>query len=188
MAMIYRVNAGAIPHDSWIQDADFGGRRIIGEVCHFVDFLTWMNGSSPVSVYASAMKTAGNLNDTLVVSLAYENGSIGTIAYLANGDKGVPKEEVEIYSGGCTGIIHDFKSASVHVRGKKTEKKLISQDKGQKEEVKAFVDAVVQGGRAPIPFAEICSTSKVTFSILESLRSDQSVRLDRGSIPFEADQ
>ena len=55
MAMVYRVNAGAIAPDSWIQDTDLVGGRVIGGVCHFVDFLTWMNGSLPVSVYASAM-------------------------------------------------------------------------------------------------------------------------------------
>jgi len=85
--MIYRVNAGSIPADSWIQDAEFGGGRIIGEVCHFVDFLTFMNGSLPVYVYAAAMKDPNNLNDVLNISLRYENGSIGTISYFANGDK-----------------------------------------------------------------------------------------------------
>jgi len=68
MSMIYRVNAGYIPPDSWIQDTEFGGGRIIGEVCHFVDFLTFMNGSLPVSVYAAAMKDPNNLNDVLNIS------------------------------------------------------------------------------------------------------------------------
>ena len=45
MSMLYRINAGHIPPDSWIQDAEFGGGRIIGEVCHFVDFLTFINDS-----------------------------------------------------------------------------------------------------------------------------------------------
>jgi len=179
MAMVYRVNAGAIAPDSWIQDTDLGGGRVIGEVCHFVDFLTWMNGSLPVSVYASAMKAPGDLNDTLSVTMTYENGSVGTIAYFANGDKGVPKEQVEIFTGGCTGILTDFRSVTLHVRGKKTEKKLVSQDKGQKAEISAFVDAIVSGKPSPIPFEEIYSTSKATFAILESIRTGQVVRLDK---------
>jgi predicted dehydrogenase/threonine dehydrogenase-like Zn-dependent dehydrogenase len=179
MAMLYRVNAGAIPPDSWIQDAAFGGGRIIGEVCHFVDLLSWMNGSLPVSVNASAMKAPGDLNDTLSISISYENGAVGTIAYFANGDKSVPKEHLEIFSRGCTGVIDDFRSAAVFARGKKKEKKLVSQDKGQKEEVRAFIDAVLKGQGAPIPFAEIYSASKVTFGIVEALRIGQAIRLDR---------
>ena len=56
--MIYRVNAGAIPKDSWIQDMELGGGRIIGEVCHFIDYLTYINGSLPISVSATALKDA----------------------------------------------------------------------------------------------------------------------------------
>lgn len=182
MAMVYRVNAGIIPADSWIQDAELGGGRIIGEVCHFVDFLTWMNGSLPVSVYASAMKVPGDLNDTLTVSLVYENGSVGTIAYFANGDKSVPKEHVEIFSSGCTGVINDFRYAAIFAGGKKKEKKLLSQDKGQKEEVRVFIDAILKGQVAPIPFEEIYSASMVTFGILESIKTGQAVRLSEFSV------
>ena len=100
MSMLYRINAGYISADTWIQDTEFGGGRIIGEVCHFVDFLTFMNGSPPISVYAAAMTYPSNSNDTLNVSLRYENGSIGTISYFANGDKSMPKEKIEIFTNG----------------------------------------------------------------------------------------
>ncbi len=143
--MIYRVNAGSIPADSWIQDAEFGGGRIIGEVCHFVDFLTFMNGSLPVSVYAAAMKDPNNLNDVLNISLRYENGSIGTISYFANGDKGLPKERVEIYANGSTAVLNDFRTLAVYTDGKKKKKKLLSQNKGQKTEVRQFIEAILNG-------------------------------------------
>ena len=171
MSMIYRVNAGYIPADSWIQDAEFGGGRIIGEVCHFVDFLTFMNGSLPVSVYAAAMKDARNLNDVLNVSLSYENGSIGTISYFANGDKSLPKERVEIYATGCTAILNDFKTLSIYAHGKKRKKKLLSQNKGQKIEVTRFLDAIIDGSGEVIPFEEIHSASLATFKIIESIRT-----------------
>jgi len=171
IAMIYRVNAGAIPPDSWIQDAEIGGGKIVGEVCHFVDFLTFVNGSLPISVYAVAMKEPDNLNDVLNISLSYQNGSIGTISYLANGDKSLPKERIEIFAYGSTLILNDFKILSIHSQGKKKEKKLLSQDKGQKTEVKRFVEAILNGTGEVIPFEEIYSASLVTFKIIESLRS-----------------
>ena len=149
MALIYRVNAGAIPRDSWIHDPEFGGGRIIGEVCHFVDTLTFLAGALPVSVYANAMDDSNNLNDTLNIAFSYQNGSIGTISYLANGDKSLPKERIEVFAHGATAIIDDFKELTVYSNGKKKRKKLFSQDKGQKEEVKQFVEAILNGTDTP---------------------------------------
>jgi predicted dehydrogenase len=177
MAMLYRVNAGAIPPDSWMQDPERGGGRIIGEVCHFVDFLTFLNGSLPISLHAHAMKDERNLHDVLSISLSYENGSIGTILYLANGDKGMPKERVEIFAHGCTAVLDDFRALTLYSGGKKRERKQLSQDKGQRNEVRLFLDAVINGGTAPIPFEELYSTSLVTFKIAESLWKGVSIRL-----------
>jgi predicted dehydrogenase len=156
---------------------EVGGGRIIGEACHFVDFLTYMNGSSPVSVFATAMRDPNDLNDVLNVSLTYENGSIGTISYLANGDRSLPKERVEVFCRGSTAVLDDFRMLSMYVRGKKKEKRLLTQDKGQKREVKAFLEAIIEGRGEVIPFQEIYSASLVTFKILESIRTGESVRV-----------
>lgn len=169
MAMVYRINAGAIPADSWIQDAMSGGGRIIGEVCHFVDYLTFLNGSLPVSVYGIAMAAPGNLHDTVTITLAYQNGSVGTICYYANGDKGCPKERVEIFTNNCTVVLDDFKSVTMFAKGKKKEKKLASQDKGQAACVHSFLASIGDGSPPVIPFQELRSTSLVTFRIIESL-------------------
>jgi len=177
MAMLYRINAGHIPPDSWIQDAEFGGGRIIGEVCHFVDFLTFINGSLPVSVYAAAMAHPNKLNDVLNISLTYENGSIGTISYFANGDKSFPKERVEIYANGSTAVLDDFKTFAIHSHGKKKKKKLLSQNKGQKTEVRQFIEAILNGTREVIPFEEIHSASLVSFKIIESIRAGDCLRI-----------
>jgi len=179
MAMTYRINAGAIPADSWIQDLQIGGGRIIGEACHFVDFLTFLNGSLPVSVHAAVMRSAGSLNDTVTISLAFENGSIGSISYFANGDKKLPKEYVEVYCNGVTAVLDDFRTLSVYGSGRKKDKKLMSQDKGQKNEVQAFLRAVKEGHPSPIPFEQIYSTSLVTFKALESIRTGQAIKIDR---------
>lgn len=177
MAMTYRINAGNIPLDSWIQDREVGGGRIIGEVCHFVDFLTFMNGSLPVSVSAYAMSSPSNLRDTVQISLAYQNGSIGSISYFTNGDKGLPKERIEIYSSGCTAVLDDFKEAAVYSGGKSRKKKLMVQDKGQKEEVRLFIEAILNGQENVIPFEEMYSTSLVTFKIIESLQTGKAVTI-----------
>jgi polar amino acid transport system substrate-binding protein len=74
-------------------------------------------------------------------------------------------------------VIEDFKSLTIHGNGKKKTRKLLSQDKGQKSEVRAFLDAVKSGGSPPIPYDQLFSTSLVTFKILESIRTGQTQRL-----------
>lgn len=176
MAMLYRVNAGSVPQESWIQDPAFGG-RIVGEACHFIDFLTWLNGSVPVSVHATALSPAAGVPDTVTLTLTFRNGSIGTVAYLANGDKSLPKERVEIFASGVSAVIDDFKSLAIHAKGRRTEKRLFSQDKGQKEQVRRFIEAVQRKENEPIPFVETYSVTLATFKSLESLRTGRSVAI-----------
>jgi len=177
MAMSYRINSGSIPVDSWIQDMESGGGRIIGEVCHFVDFLTFINGSLPISVHADAMQEPQNLNDIVNISLKYANGSIGSILYFSNGDKSLTKERVEVFSNGVTAVLDDFKKLTIHSNGKKKEEKSLSQNKGQREEVHMFIDSILEGKKDIIPFEEIYNTSLATFKILGSIQTGQSINL-----------
>jgi predicted dehydrogenase len=182
MAMIYRVNAGRIPKDSWIQDRERGGGRIIGEVCHFVDYLTFLSGSLPCGVFASALPDPAGCEDTVTINLQFQNGSIGTIAYFTNGSKGLFKEYVEVHQTGVTAVITDFKELSVYGDGRPFRKKLFSQDKGQKDMVRAFVEVVGAGGAAPIPFEDIYAVTLTTFKIMESLQKRQAVGLTLKSV------
>lgn len=176
MSMLYRVNAGNIPSDSWVQDMEIGGGRILGEVCHFVDYLTFINESLPVSVFATAMNDANNHNDTLTVSLKYQNGSVGSIQYFANGSKSLAKEYVEIYSHGVTAILNDFRELKIYGKGRPYKKKLMSQDKGQKNEVKSFLNCILKGGHPPISMEEIFSASEATFKVIESIKTGKVVK------------
>jgi len=169
MAMIYRINAGSILPDSWIQDKDIGGGRIIGEICHFVDYMTFINGSFPDHVFAAAMSDASNLEDTVNISLKFKNGSVGTISYLANGSKSLFKEYIEIYRAGMTGIIKDFKKLEIYEK-RKISKKLFRRDKGQKNMMHNFFKAIHNGEASPIGFENIYSVFLTTFKIIESLR------------------
>ena len=177
LAMTYRINAGNIPANSWIQDSQVGGGRVVGEVCHFIDFLVYLNDSLPVAVHANALQAPENLLDTVTISITFANGSIGTIAYFANGDKGVAKERVEVFGHGAVGILDDFKILTIYSGGKQKEKKLLVQDKGQKEGVVQFMEVVRKGGTPLISFAEIHAVTLATFRVLESIRSGQSCRI-----------
>lgn len=177
MSMIYRVNAGDIPAGTWIQDIEIGGGRVIGEACHFIDYLTWLNGSLPVRVYASALPDPNGHNDTLNINLEFENGSTGVIAYYANGSKELSKEYIEVYKSGITAIITDFKELKIYGKGKTYKKKLINQDKGQAFMVESFIKSIKESGIPTIEFNEIDRVTQASFAVLESIQSKNVVQL-----------
>lgn len=169
MSMIYRVNAGAIPADSWIQDLKIGGGRIIGEACHFIDFMTFICGSIPVKVVAMALPDSQGLNDTVNIMIEFANGSTGVVAYYANGSKSLKKEYFEVYSSGTTAIIDDFKECTIYGKGKPYKSKLSSQDKGQKEMMNAFVIGLRKGA-LPVSMEEVFADTTATFAVIKSIQ------------------
>jgi predicted dehydrogenase/threonine dehydrogenase-like Zn-dependent dehydrogenase len=171
MSMLYRINAGPISADAWVQDPEIGGGRIIGEVCHFVDYLTYISGSVPAGVFAAAMSSPSGKEDTVTISLWFQNGSIGTISYYANGSKALFKEYIEISRAGTTAVLKDFKRLEIYGREKVFKKKLFAQDKGQKEMLKRFLNAVKNGGEAPVSFDDIKAATLTTFRIMESIKA-----------------
>ncbi len=177
LAMLYRVNAGPIPKGSWIQDREIGGGRIIGEACHFIDFLTWLCGAVPVRVHAVATPDPDGSNDTVAINLEFSNGSIGSVSYFANGSREAPKEYIEVYSAGQTGMIKDFREVEIYSTGKPRRRRSLVQDKGQANMVKAFLATVGDGGAPLIPACEIFGVARTTFAVLESIRTHQTVSL-----------
>jgi predicted dehydrogenase/threonine dehydrogenase-like Zn-dependent dehydrogenase len=175
MSMIYRVNAGPMEPDSWAQDVEVGGGRILGEVCHFIDCLTFLCESLPTSVHARAMDQAGHEKDTLQISISYQNGSIASIQYFANGSRLVHKEYLEVYQNGITAMNDDFRRISVVGQKPLKRLKLKAQDKGQRAEIQAFLEAARHSDQSVMPIDQILSTSRVLFAILESLRSGNAV-------------
>ncbi|MGB5326363.1 MAG: bi-domain-containing oxidoreductase [Pseudomonadales bacterium] len=162
------VNAGQIPADHWTQDPAIGGGRIIGEACHFVDLLRFLAASPINAVNSLALRSRSK--DSLTIQLAFENGSIGTIDYLANGNKAFPKERLEVFCGGGIARIDNFRALkSIGWPGLKSQR-LLRQDKGQLECSKCFVDAIGSGDTSRlIPFEEISEVANICFDIVEQI-------------------
>jgi predicted dehydrogenase len=180
LIMNYRVNAGYIPPEHWVHDPDQGGGRIIGEVCHFIDFLVFLAGALPVSVYARALPNGGRYrNDNLVVIVEFADRSIGTVTYAANGDKSFPKERVEVFGGGAIAVLDNFRRLVLTRDGRrKVVKSLLKQDKGHRGEWEAFVDHLRKGAAVPIPLREIFAVTGAAFAVQESLREMRPVKIE----------
>jgi predicted dehydrogenase len=169
----YRVNGGVIPKSSWIQDPDIGGGRIIGEVCHFVDFCSFLAGAGVEDVFASTLESQGDYNnDNVNVILRHSNGARSSIDYLANGDPSLPKEQIEVFSGRGIATCEDFRISTFSRGSKKSKFKSSGMDKGFETELAAFCDAVLGKKKSPISFESIANTTLTTFRIVESIASN----------------
>ena len=176
VAINYRINAGSLPPDHWVHDAEQGGGRIIGEVCHFIDLACYFAEAAPSSLAAHALSDVSGLNDTLTINLAFTNGSTASISYFSNGNKKLEKERLEIFAGGQVAILEDFKTLSMY--GNRYEKtRLRRQDKGHVEQVSRFLKALRSGDPAPISMDEIYRSMQTTFKIEDSIINHQMIAL-----------
>lgn len=174
MHVHYRVNAGLIPLNHWTQNPEVGGGRIIGEGCHFVDFITFLIGAAPVSVSAHALPNNGKYRDDNVsMTFTFPDGSLGVVDYLANGDKSFPKERVEVFCGGRIAVLNDFVSLQMVKDGRKKEERG-AQNKGWVDEWKIFARAIREGGAPPIPYEQLIGVTQATFAAVESLQMGES--------------
>ncbi len=169
----YRINAGTLPPNHWLLDREIGGGRIIGEVCHFVDFIRHFVQAPLKSVFAH---TIGCSKDDIVAILTYQDGSIGTISYFSIGDKDYPKERIEIFGDNKVCIIDDFRELIFSSAGKiKTIKQ--PQDKGHKNELIEFFNAITGSKPLPLPFAQIVEATVATFALVQSLGKQESIEM-----------
>jgi predicted dehydrogenase len=179
LAIHYRVNAGYIPADHWTNDPEQGGGRILGEVCHFVDFLCFLAGAFPVEVQAQTVGNPGQYSmDNVIATLKFANGTLGTISYLANGDKSASKERVEVFGGGSVAILEDFRRLELIRNGRKLiTRARWKQDKGHNAEMQAFVNMLL--GKAPrIPFEECVGSTLATLRLQNSCQTGQPLMVE----------
>lgn len=176
LVMHYRVNAGSIPKEVWVQDPEVGGGRIVGEGCHFIDFMSYVCGAKVLKVQAMCIATANQAEtpeDSTSINLQFADGSVGTLEYVALGDTTLPKEWCEIHGEGSTAIMDNF--CKTVCSGKLGKRKLSGkQQKGFAEELAATVAAIKDGKTMPIPFDEIHNVTKATFAARKAIKSGKS--------------
>lgn len=170
LSILYRVNAGHIPLSHWTQRPEQGG-RIIGEGCHFIDTMQFLTGARPVTVQAAAIRSENvevRNADTVSITITFDNGSVGTLLYYANGAKSIAKEYCEVYGAGRTGIMDDFRRVTL-ASGTKSSVQKFDGSKGHREEVEATIQAMRGGGPMPISFQSLYDTTLATIEAVERL-------------------
>jgi predicted dehydrogenase len=162
LVMVYRINAGSMPPTHWVQDPEVGGGRIIGEACHFVDFMQVICGARPISVHAARIggHTSGMADDQSLISLTFNDGSIGTVVYTAGGDTGLAKERFEAFGDGKAITLDDFTVTEFYAQGKRSKYKTNVRDKGFEQEMRMFTASVAQGTEPAMRFDEIYAATR----------------------------
>jgi predicted dehydrogenase/threonine dehydrogenase-like Zn-dependent dehydrogenase len=172
-SIIMTVNAGAIPGEHWVQNTLIGGGRIIGEGCHFIDLMRHLVGYKIINFQATMMGNAPGIEvreDKASITLSFEDGSFGTIHYLANGGSAFPKERIEVFCDNAVLQMDNYRTLTGYGWPGFKKMKLFKQDKGQKACVKAFISSIKAGNEAPISYEEIMESSRVSIEVTNSLR------------------
>lgn len=175
-----RINALRPPRDHWTTDPREGGGPIVGEVCHFIDFLHFITGSLTTRVFAEPISGDSEISieDSVVIAVRLADGSNASVTYSRAGDRALPKERIEIFGGGKAFVIDDFSSAIAYSGGKEKKTKLRKQDKGQAAEVSAVCAVVREGKLWPTSLEDLATTARATFRIRESLRTGLPVEVE----------
>ncbi len=177
----YRINAGALPRGHWLYDPEAGGGRILGEACHFVDLVTFLVEERVKRVFAAAIRSGDEQADqeNVTITLELAGGSLATVQYVANGDKGLPKEWLEVFSDGRVLQIDDFASVTLFHRQRRSRLRLEGKGRGYREEIDAFLAAVRAGEPLPVSDEDAFHVTEVCLAVLESLRSGDPVVLPK---------
>ncbi|MBF0110107.1 MAG: bi-domain-containing oxidoreductase [Magnetococcales bacterium] len=179
MVIDYRVNAGPLPLEHWVNTEE-GGGRIVGEICHFIDLFQFLTRSPPVRVYAEVAKNIGStrsleLSDNVTVVLTFQDGSMANLVYTALGDLSFSRERMEVYCGHSIAILDNYKKLNLVRKGNREDFSLLSRDMGINKEMALFIDALRSDNpKSPISPMELFLTTQCTFEILEALRTGQS--------------
>lgn len=164
---IYTCNAGYLDPNHWTQDIKIGGGRLLGEACHFVDLLRYLAGVPITHISKIEVLNKNIISDSFSISIKFEDGSIGTINYFSNGHRSFPKETLKVFVAGKIIELDNYRKLKTWgIKGFKNIRHF-SQDKGHKNCIKAFLKAIKNGEKSPIPLEELFEVQEKLLELID---------------------
>ena len=170
MILNYRMNAGYIGTDHWVQGKEGGGRNI-GEACHIYDLFTALTDSQVQKVHSEAIRPATGhyrKQDNFITTITFQDGSVATLTYTALGTSEYPKERLEVFVDGKVLFLDDYKRLTITGATAKGVESAIA-DKGQKNELESFSRAIREGGEWPIPLWQQLQATEISFRVEDQI-------------------
>jgi predicted dehydrogenase len=169
---IYRMHAGRLPREHWVNDPAVGGGRFLGEACHAFDLWNHLAESAPVSVFACRIRSGDSEvidDDNITATVSYADGSVLTVFYDTAGPEGFPKEDLEVFTSGLAAKLVDFRELTWTGR-RKGRKVLRASDKGLAEELEAWAAQLRGEPSLTADFAAGVAATSLTLRTLEAAR------------------
>lgn len=179
LTMLFRVHAGQMESSSWYLDPS-QGTRFIGEAGHFLDVFSFLTDARPTKAFSLSLRPESSTPDDLEnisSTIQYDDGSAATLQYLTQGGSKTPKEVLEVLGGGQTLQLQNFTAVQIYTNRGKERIRKGGADKGQSNQMKAFVHAVKSGGAMPISVDCLLDTTLATLACAESMRRGAPVEL-----------
>ena len=174
----FRVMAGALDPRHWYANYAESGGRVLGEACHFLDYLCFLFDATPLRVWAQTTWPAGGrlpFPDSVTAQVEFADGSCGQLIYSAEGDPTWPKEECTVFGAGFVAEITNFQELAVHRGRKKTRQTFAG--KGHAEQMQAWGKFLRAEADHPLPYADSRQSMLLTFALLDAIRLGHSVEL-----------
>jgi len=144
LMVYYRINAGFIPQDHWIQ-TDLGAGRIIGEACHIVDLFCFLTDSKPVCVSVESLHAQRDdlfPTDNFCAQIRFADGSVCSLMYTALGHAQVSKERMELHVEGKTIMVYDYMKLEGYGLPSSFNEATPIQEKGHAQLLRTFFDSI----------------------------------------------
>ncbi len=166
------ANAGYIPPNHWVQDERSGGGRILGEACHYVDLIQYLDGSRLLDLQITAAGTKGYpMNDNVLITLRFASGAVGNIVYSSMGSKKYPKEQLRVFGNGAVYEMDNFIRLKKYGSTKSVKEKF-EQDKGIKGEY-AYIFDVLKGKRENTTIADAFTGQELLIKAMRRVKTDE---------------
>lgn len=163
----YTIHAGRLPKDHWTLDPKIGGGRLVGEGCHFVDLICFVENDYDPNVHITYGLFHENDYSGWIITLKFSSGSIASINYVCNSSVKMAKERFEVSWLDNTAIVNNF-IESCFLSGSSTKRfKTRGQDKGQKKCIDTFFMAISDESFDPMPIDQLLSVSKMTLDLAQ---------------------
>ena len=178
MSVSYRCMAGKLDPAHWYSNLAESGGRVLGETCHFLDYMRFLFDSEPVQVFAQTTWPASGkmaFPDSVCAQIEFANGSCGQLDYSAQGDSAYPKESITVFASGMVVEIFNFLEMQIYRGRKKTKKSFNS--KGHAEQMAAWLRFLRGETEHPFPYEKSRASMLLTFALLESIQQGRAVRL-----------